>query len=280
MKFKQRCGQCRYGSKCFAPRASPRNVVINILACRIRLGIDRNESSKLLLSMIKPQIIRLVAEARARVGGAYVDIDSLIIDLESRVIECLLSEDGYRIGESAYLTEYLFGHNPRTGWVKKWILWGFSRDQRFYKKHTLYNQHDSEDNDESARDNIAARTNGNKTCVWMSSEHNSMSSAGSRDVSDAVEDYEISESNKEDNADAINAIKSIIDDGVTLNMNEYRVISFCLSHANESNKARLIDGTHTYLSAIMSVSRPRITRLYSVAKRKLLYAAQERGIGL
>jgi hypothetical protein len=71
-----------------------------------------------------------------------------------------------------------------------------------------------------------------------------------------------------------------VEDGVTLNINEYRVISFCLAHTNESNKIRLIDGTHTYLSYIMGVSRPRITRLYAVAKKKLLKAAVERGISL
>jgi hypothetical protein len=82
------------------------------------------------------------------------------------------------------------------------------------------------------------------------------------------------------NKNAINALIEIIDDGVTLNANEHRVISFCLAHANESNKTRLIDGTHTYLSSIMGVSRPRITRLYAVARKKLLQVANERGIGL
>ena len=94
-KPKQKCGSCRYATKCFSNRASPRNIVINILACRIRLDINRNESSKLLLSMIRPSLVRLVTDARSRVGGSYIDIDSLLIDLESRVIECLLSEDGY-----------------------------------------------------------------------------------------------------------------------------------------------------------------------------------------
>ena len=279
LKPKQKCGACRYAAKCYSTKTSPRNVVINILACRIRIGVERNESSKLLLAMIRPSLVKLVSDARSRVGGGFIDIDSLLLDLESRVIECLLSEDGYRIGETAYLTEYLFGHNPRTGWVRKWILWGYSKDQRFYKKHTLYNRRDDGD-DESSRDNIAAKASGDRTYVWMSSPNNTMSAAGSRSVSDAVEDYELSKSEGDDNADAIHAIKGIIDDGITLNTNEYRVISFCLAHANESNKARLIDGTHTYLSTIMGVSRPRITRLYSVARKKLLVAAQERGIGL
>ena len=78
--------------------------------------------------------------------------------------------------------------------------------------------------------------------------------------------------------DIVESIVEIIEDGTTLNMNEYRVLSFCLSHANESNKSRLIDGTHTYLATIMGVSRPRITRLYSVARKKIVSIAREKDI--
>jgi hypothetical protein len=250
---RQDCGSCRYAEKCYAEKASPRNVVINILACRIRLDIDRNESSKLLLEMIRPNLIRLIADARNKVGAHYIDADNLLSDLESRVIESLLSEDGYRIGESAYLTEYLFGTNPKTGWVKKWILWGFSKNQRFHKRHVLAGARMGHDDEEKTNEDQVTPIN-----------------------EELYYSYEPDNSND----DAVKMIMDIIDDGVTLNANEYRVISFCLSHANESNRTRLIDGTHTYLSSIMSVSRPRITRLYSVARKKLLYAAQDRGIGL
>jgi len=248
------CGKCRYAMKCYCHKASNRNVVINILACRIRMGINSNASATLLLEMVRPNLIRLVNNARVRVGSGYIDSKSLLTELESRIIECLLSEDGYKIGESAYLTEYLFGNNPRTGWVKKWILWYFSKHQRFYKKHTLFGDNPKSDTEDEI----------------------------SEIDRDSILEAEANNTHAPDNSnkDAINAMLNIIDDGVTLNANEYRVISFCLSNANESNKIRLIDGTHTYLSSIMGVSRPRITRLYSVARQKLLRAAQERGIGL
>jgi len=218
------------------------------------MDINRDESAELLLEMIKPSLIRLVSNARALVGSGYIDMNDTISDLESRVIECLLDEEnGYRIGESAYLTEYLFGTNPKTGWVRKWILWDFSKHKRFYTKHNLTGNNPKSDSEDI-------------------SEHDKVAIIDA-ELYDQMEDsYQ--------NKNAVNALISIIDDGVTLNANEHRVISFCLSHANESNKTRLIDGTHTYLSSIMGVSRPRITRLYAVARKKLLQVASERGIGL
>jgi hypothetical protein len=252
-KLEQKCGGCLYLKKCYAERASPRNIVINILACRIRQGINRNESSRLLLEMIRPNLIKLITTARNKVGDHYIDAHNLLADLESRVIESLISEDGYRIGEPAYLTEYLFGTNPKTGWLKKWILWGFSKNQRFHKRHILIGAGLKSDMEEDEQDdnNLMGPVNDN-----------------------LYHSYEPEESNE----DAIQMMMNIINDGITLNANEYRVISFCMSHANESNKSRLIDGTHTYLSSIMGVSRPRITRLFSVSRVKILRAAQDRNI--
>lgn len=251
----QECGSCLYATKCYSERTTPRNVVINILACRIRLNINCNESSKLLLKMIRPSLIKLSHNAVTRVGNGYVNMDTLIMDLESRVIECIIdSENGYNIGGPAYLTEYLFGTNPKTGWARKWVLWNFQRHRRFYSKHTLSGSNPRSDADQDVSENDR-----HAIAVYES-------------VSTFEEEYT--------DRNLITAIKSIIDDGITLNANEHRVIAFCLSHANESNKTRLIDGTHTYLSQVMGVSRPRITRLYAVARRKLLAAAQSRGIEL
>lgn len=251
---KQNCNTCRYVVKCYGERTSPRNVVLNILACRIRMGIKTNESSRLLLDMVRPNLIKLVSRAVGMVGSGYINMEDAICDLESRIIECLIDENGgYQIGESAYLTEYLFGTNPKTGWVRKWILWNFSQQKRFYSKHNLSGTNprsDTEDISEEERTAIAEF------------EHN-----------DVMEDKHASQN-------IINLLMQIIDDGITLNANEHRVIAFCLSHANESNKSRLIDGAHIYLSNIMGVSRPRITRLYAVARKKLQQAAVERGVML
>lgn len=253
-KPQQNCGSCRYVTKCYAKKAASRNVVINILACRIKKGINPNKSTRLLLDMIRPSLIKLVNNARNIVGSGYIDMDQMIMDLESKIIESLLDENGYRIGGPAYLTEYLFGTNPKTGWVRKWILWDFSKQKRFFSRHTLSGSNPKSDTDDEI------------------SEQDRNAIAQTENLNTFEEEHQ--------DQNVIQKLMDIIDDGVTLNANEHRVISFCLSHANESNKTRLIDGTHTYLSNIMGVSRPRITRLYAVARKKLLQAAQERGIGM
>lgn len=254
----QKCGGCLYSPKCFAEKASPRNITINILACRIRNGINANESAKLLLEMIRPKLIDLVSTARSRVGDVYIDMRSLLMDLESRVIECLLSPDGYKIGGPAFLTHYLFGTSPHTGWVKKWILWNFTKDQKFYKRHMLLDIYSDQEKDDTT----------------------SYSHHESKLVAAAIADYESSQVDPYDRNNSMSAVREIVEDGVTLNVNEYRVISFCMTYANESNRSRLIDGTHTYLAEIMGVSRPRITRLFFTARTKITNAAQEKGIEL
>jgi len=248
----QRCNECNYTNKCWSEKTSPRNVVINILACRIRMGINSNESAKLLLQMVRPSLINLVNNARSIVGAGYIDMEAVITDLESRIIECLIDENGYRIGEPAYLTEYLFGSRPNTGWVRKWILWNFHKDQRFGKRHILFGHNPQSDSDDEMSEN----------------DRTALCTAESNSTYDP----------DNDTRDIMQALLGIVDDGITLNANEHRVISFCLTHANESNKFRLIDGTHTYLSAVMRVSRPRITRLFAVARKKILLAAKVHGL--
>jgi len=246
------CGTCRYAERCYYLKAPSRQIAINVLVCRIRNNISRESSSKLLLEMLRPGIIRLISNAKSRVGSGYINVESLLSDIESRVIESLLSTDGFRLGERAFFGEYMFGTSPRTGWIKKWIMWGFSKDQRFYKRHSLLGTNAKSDSEEEMSDSDRSQIN----------------------------DHEISQYSEPDEscADAINAIKGIIDDGASLNTNEYRVMAFCLAHANESNKARLIDGTHTYLAEVMGVSRPRITHIFYVSKEKIKQKAVARGI--
>jgi predicted DNA-binding protein (UPF0251 family) len=80
----------------------------------------------------------------------------------------------------------------------------------------------------------------------------------------------------DEQSDFTRQLMAIIEDGVTLNSNEYRVLKFCLYNGNELNATRHIDGLHIMLANIMGVSRPRVTRLYKRAREKVKasYAAQ------
>ena len=247
----QECNICKHVSKCYGP-TSPRNIVLNVLSCRIRNNIDADRSAKLLLDMIRPSLINLVNNARSMVGSGYIDIEYMIRDLESRVIECLIDENGYRVGGTSYLTSYLFSTNPAMGWVRKWILWHFHKDQRFFKRHTLFGSSPQSDSDEEMSE----------------IDRNALNAA----------EVDNSHEPDEETQQTVNNLMEIINDGYTLNHNEYRVMTFCLTHANESNKSRLIDGTHTYLSKAMKVSRPRVTRIFAVARNKLARTASQRNL--
>jgi len=248
-KHRQECFKCSYLKKCWGKSVSTNNVILNILACRIKRNIHPNESTKLFLKMIKPAIVQLVEHAKERVGTGYIDTQVLITDLESRIIECLISEDGYQIGGPAYLTSYLFSNDPRMGWVRKWILWHFSKYNRFCKRHMLYGDNPESDTEEEISEL-------DRDAILAAEAEQSVEPCSSNEVT-------------------INKIMEAINDGITLNANEYRVISFCMAHANESNQARLIDGIHIYLSEIMKVSRPRITRLYATSRSRILSFAKD-----
>ena len=71
-------------------------------------------------------------------------------------------------------------------------------------------------------------------------------------------------------------VMDIIQDGTTLNANEYRALRFCLYNANDSNDIRMIDGLHIHLARMMGVSRPRVTRLYKRGKDKIVVAIYKR----
>ena len=74
----------------------------------------------------------------------------------------------------------------------------------------------------------------------------------------------------------VDEVGEIIENGLTLNANEYRALRFCMNNANDSNDIRMIDGLHIHLARMMGVSRPRVTRLYKRGKDKLTVAIRKR----
>lgn len=60
----------------------------------------------------------------------------------------------------------------------------------------------------------------------------------------------------------------VVDDGITLNLQEYRVLSFCLRNAVEAK--RPLNGLHVFLARTMGLARARITKLYADACKKLV----------
>jgi hypothetical protein len=261
-KPKQTCSHCPHVAKCFAVTTntgkpvSTQNVLINILICRLQLGIDQNRAAANLLQLLRPGMIRLISHAKQSGNTPGIDMEQLLTEMQSVTIEYLLYD--YKIGDRGRATPYLF--DPHQGFLTKWIKWIIGKNRRFYSHHELYSPiHDSSEDEyyEPQHEQYSTQCNANDT-GWGAIFQGGDSIRYDPYVEDEDNESEMSQ-----------RITDIINDGITLNSNEYRVITFCMSNANESNNTRHIDGLHIYLAKLMGVSRPRITRLYKRSKDKL-----------
>lgn len=259
MTVKQDCTRCPHQQKCWGTHTntgkpvSPRNILINVLVCRLQLGIDKEKAAAGLISMYRPGMMRLISNAKSTYNDNTIDSDQVFMEMSSAAIE--LMQHDYRIGDRGRLTPYLF--DLQQGFLTKWVKWFFNKHRKFYIQHELYSptavQQDDYDDDGESIDNLdtADTTDGWSTII-----------DGQRDW----DNEEYADRIKE----MISTILDIIDDGVTLNSNEYRAMKFCLSNGNEANASRHIDGLHIYLAKLMGVSRPRVTRLFKRAKQKII----------
>jgi hypothetical protein len=261
MKPTQNCALCTHQAKCWSRLTnngkpiSSQNVLINILICRLQLGIDRDKSAANLIKIFRPGIIRLISQTRQSEGIAGIDFEHLFLDMQSMAIQYLLYD--YKIGDRGRATPYLF--NPQQGFLVKWIKWTVSKNKKFYYHHELYNPiaKPSEINDDFKLKVASTASDAEQSDpLWTK-----VTESGIVDSPDENDDDGFTQN-----------VMDIINDGVTLNRNEYRVISFCLANANEANNSRHIDGLHIYLAHLLGVSRPRITRLYARGREHLKMA--------
>lgn len=266
MTPKQTCPTCPNLHKCFdllthsGNPISSSNVVINILVCRLQLGINREQSTANLLHIFKPGMIRLLSNAKQHANLNQHDLDNLFVEMQTTAIEYLLYD--YKIGDRGRATPYLF--DPYNGFLTKWVKWMIGKHKRFYGHHEMFDPHAATSDEEAEHIDVHETMDGGWDSL-LSDQYNA----------------EANESNNR-GTEMLTRAMDIIDDGVTLNSNEYRVLKFCLSNGNESNASRHIDGLHIYLSRLMRVSRPRITRLYKRGveklKRKYIETVQQENV--
>ena len=244
----QNCSTCPHVRKCWSlytnagRKVSSQNVAINILICRLKLRIDPEYTTRNLLTILRPGIVNLVSNACQNAPHGQTDFDTMLADMQSAMVEYLMVD--YNIGDFLVATSYLF--HPTRGYLVRWAKWHVSKMQRFSKTHELRGMMQP---DEDRYDDIAD------------------------DIEDRQpvqqESYDSIEFEPEDTTDLVEVLKEMIEDGATLNHREYRVFTYCLQNANESNASRHIDGLHLKLAELIGVSRPRITRLYRRAQEKL-----------
>jgi len=257
---KQSCSTCMHSAKCWAlatntgKPVSTQNIIINILICRLQLGIDRDKSAQNLLDIFRPGMIRLITHTRQQGNTPGLDMEQLLADMQSTAIEYLLYD--YKIGDRGRATPYLF--DPHQGFLTKWVKWVVGKSRRFYSHHELHSGSTDDEGHDDSGDVQFQIQGGEGTSSWNSIIEGTSSL---RYDPYAPENEESS---------MMNTVMGIIEDGYTLNSNEYRVMKFCMANGNESNATRHIDGLHIYLARLMGVSRPRITRLYKRARDKMI----------
>lgn len=253
---RQNCSECRHINKCRSrftvghKPLSDRNDMINLLVCRLQLRINSDESAMTLLQLFKPGMINLITSARRRATSTNINFIDMLADMQSYTIECILTK--YRIGELNPITNFLF--DIKTGYLPKWTQFYIAKNKRVASRYALVGISPFKDDSEGySYDNTPMHTN------THCDEYNNITHP------EVITD----DANNDTNHQVTDKIIGMVNDGVTLTTNEYRVFKFCLDNANDNNNTRMIDGLHIHLATTMSVSRPRITRLYAKAREKI-----------
>jgi hypothetical protein len=217
--------------------------------CRIKRGIDVNRSTKLLLELVKPKLVKLSQEIINATGASGRDRDMIFADVQSEFVNLLLHK--YIIGEWGYMLHYLFGM-PK-GLMRRYVTSTITRRRKYnaemlsgpmshsIEDHRHQNPEEKYERLERKRQHFEAATNPDET----------MESAHIKGLA--------------------RRINGIIEDGVTLRLAEYRVLRFCLDNA--SDQKRPLNGLHIYMGKVLGVVRSRCTKLYADALVKVREAS-------
>lgn len=227
--IKQNCQTCPLRSKCWNRNAGPSNeaLALNLLVCRMKLGVKRDKSAELILQMLTPKVRQIATFITSRCS--VPQREELEMEIQSAIIEYLLT--GYQLGERAWPLHYLFAR-PRgvmSGWAMRYI------DKTNRRKRQQIHVGISPDVDvESLLDELNASVTNGMVHTRPSPMPTQEDEEGDDDVPEV-------------------SVKRVIEDGVTLSAREYRVFKFCLERG---------PGAHKTLSALMGVDRSTVSRIY------------------
>lgn len=230
---RQNCSVCANQTNCFKPGITDRHIVTNLLTCRIKRGIQRDKSTRLLLELLKPKLMQMATEIINATGTTGLEREQILLDIQSATIEQLLHH--YVMGEIGYPLHYLFG--MPNGVMRRWVTSQITKTRKYNATYSSTSPYKGSPRDPS-------RT--------------------TDDVIDRQE-YLLGETHIDDTLthDHVKAmatkVNMVIDDGLTLRLSEYRVLRFCLDNASDAK--RPLNGLHIYLGRVMGVVRSRVTRI-------------------
>lgn len=215
----QDCSTCQRQFICYAPKIKAEHIILNLLTCRIKRGIDVSRSSKMFLAQCRKMTWRLAKQA---VKGTNIDLAVATADIESYIIEVM--QNTYTHGEIFYPLPFLF--SPFKGRATFFVANYARKTRKFGDTHLLQNEYENPN--------------------W-----------------DGAPEPEV----EEQDTDVTRRARAIIEDGVTLNLEEYRVLKFCMTNAKDAK--RPLNGLHVYLALVGDIPRIKCTQIYSTAIKKL-----------
>lgn len=247
----QDCQSCPLQTKCWDTSRNPSDEVLalNLLVCRMKLGIKRDRSTKLLLQLLEPKVQSIVKFIYSKCN--VPDRRTLHGEVQSQIVEYLLTE--YKLGERAWPLHFLFARpkGVMTGWALRYIEKANS-DQR-----VLAAGFEPGVEIEALVDDI----NASITSGWITQSPDTPPATDESD--DLRSDIPLS------------SARRTVEDGVTLTTREYRVLRFMLTHAEDHGLFTATApgyGMRSRLAQQLDWPKRTVSRIYQQACHKIIEA--------
>lgn len=247
----QDCQSCPLQTKCWDTSKNPSDeaLALNLLVCRMKLGIKRDRSTKLLLQLLEPKVQSIVKFICSKCN--VPDRRTLHGEVQSQIVEYLLTE--YKLGERAWPLHFLFARpkGVMTGWALRYIERANS-DQR-----VLAAGFEPGVEIESLVDDINASITSGRI-------------SQSPDVPSTTDEPDDLRSDI-----PLNSANRTVEDGVTLTTREYRVLRFMLTHAEDHGLFTATApgyGMRSRLAQHLDWPKRTVSRIYQQACHKIIEA--------
>lgn len=238
---RQNCRQCRHAVTCWDARVADRHVVLNLLVCRIKQGIDANSATKLFLELVRPKLRKLTDMVFNHTGGAEAK-SRILLELESRTIQHVIRD--YDIAAIGYPLHYLFGPAGVVMFDARSLTRAIQRQVNM--EGVTYS--DSDDIEEMTGAQRRARKQRQEEAYeW--------------DPAAAIDPDPLKQ--------RLARGWKTIDDGRTLSSAEHRVLSLMLAATTFSDTGRPIATVFTYLNRVAGLDRKAVGALLASAEKKI-----------
>lgn len=131
--MKQDCQNCPYRKKCWNESQSPSASVLtlNLLVCRLKMGIKTNSTTRLILEMLEPKVQSMVKSILQKCPSE--DRATVKAELQTAIIESIMTS--YDLGGRAWPLHYLFAYPRGTMWG--WYFRYLNRVQKSASRLTV-----------------------------------------------------------------------------------------------------------------------------------------------